>query len=150
MAFIPLLLLASAYLVFGKDFSHPKLRQFSKETRITDTYILVFDPSISDVESKVDALKSSLPGIEVEHIYYHALKGVSFAIPETTVYALSETLSDEEVLYAEEVCPHPPCTNKTSHGLVACRIIPSTAISPLLFSTMLHGILIALTSGRHL
>jgi hypothetical protein len=82
---------------------HRKLiRAQDRSAKIDNQYILVFDDSVQDVDSKLASLMDGMPaGSSVLYIYKDDFKGASVEqIPDILLWSI---LEDPQVLFVEEV-----------------------------------------------
>ena len=78
---------------------------------ISEQYIVVFDKTVDDVDSKVASLMGEIPGSSVLFTYKTGWRG--FALQKVTDALLGRLLDDPQVLFVEPVRLQPrPCANR--------------------------------------
>jgi hypothetical protein len=101
----------TAFLLLGSTAAHLRshrklIRAQDRSVKIDNQYILVFDDSVQDVDSKLASLMDGMPGCSVLYTYKDDFKGASVErLPDILLWSI---LEDPQILFAEEVCKSSP------------------------------------------
>jgi hypothetical protein len=85
----------------AERFQHRKLFTADDDTRVESEYIVFFRPDVEDVPAKIAELMTLLDDDEASAVPFTTLLGMTLS--NVTTADLQIILSDEQVLYAEEV-----------------------------------------------